>query len=116
MRPFSLIAITALALAACRDNDQADTSRNAGAGLTAENIVTNDITAIDAVTADAANMAADINYADALADLSSNRAEPNASAASPARKSARPKRSSAPAIAATVAPRESPAEIGTNSQ
>ncbi len=32
--------------------------------LSAENIVSNDVTAIDAVTGDAANMAADINYTD----------------------------------------------------
>lgn len=116
MRPFSLIAITALALAACGDNDQADTSRNAGAGLTAENIVTNDITAIDAVTADAANMAADINYADALADLSSNRAEPNASAMNRSSNSTRTKPRSAPTQRAPASTAESPAEIGNNSQ
>jgi hypothetical protein len=35
---------------------------NADQGLAAENIVSNDVTAIDAVTGDAANMAADVNY------------------------------------------------------
>ena len=35
---------------------------NVDENLTAENIVSNDVTAIDAVTGDAANMAADVNY------------------------------------------------------
>ena len=64
MRALILIA-TALSLpvAACRNNDQADNTQNVDENLTAENIVSNDVTAIDAVTGDAANMAAesDIN-------------------------------------------------------
>jgi hypothetical protein len=52
-----------LSLAACRNNDQHDNTLNIDENLTAENIVSNDVTAIDAVTADAANMAADVNYA-----------------------------------------------------
>ena len=49
----------ALPLGACRNNDQADNTANVDENLTAENIVSNDVTAIDAVTGDAANMAAD---------------------------------------------------------
>ena len=62
MRPLILIA-GALALAACGNNDQTDNTQNIDENLTAENIVSNDVTAIDAVTGDAANMAAesDIN-------------------------------------------------------
>jgi hypothetical protein len=37
---------------------------NVDENLTAENIVSNDVTAIDAATGDAANMAADVNYLD----------------------------------------------------
>ena len=54
---------------ACGNNDQADNSQNVDENLTAENIVSNDVTAIDAVTGDAANMAADVDYYD-LADNS----------------------------------------------
>jgi hypothetical protein len=61
MRPLILIA-GALALAACGNNDQTDNTQNVDENLTAENIVSNDVTAIDAVTGDAANMAADVNY------------------------------------------------------
>ena|SRR5205809_8080846 len=61
MRAFLLIAGAALALAACKNNDQSDKTQNFDENLTAENIVSNDVTAIDAVTGDAANMAADVD-------------------------------------------------------
>jgi hypothetical protein len=63
MRALILIA-GALALAACRNNDQVDNTQNVDENLTAENIVSNDVTAIDAVTGDAANMAAESNIGD----------------------------------------------------
>jgi hypothetical protein len=59
MRALIMIA-GALALAACANNDQKDNTANVDENLTAENIVSNDVTAIDAVTGDAANMAADV--------------------------------------------------------
>ena len=62
MRLLILAAATALALSACKNNDQHDNTINIDENLTAENIVSNDVTAIDAVTGDAANMAADVNY------------------------------------------------------
>jgi hypothetical protein len=61
MRGLILVGGAALGLAACGNNDQTDTAMNADDNLTAENIVANDVTAIDAVTADAANMAADVD-------------------------------------------------------
>lgn len=59
-------AAAALVLAGCRNNDQHDNNMNVDENLSAENIVSNDVTAIDAVTGDAANMAADVdtNYGD----------------------------------------------------
>jgi hypothetical protein len=62
MRLILTSAALALALAACSNNDQADNTQNVDENLTAEDIVSNDVTAIDAVTGDAANMAADVNY------------------------------------------------------
>jgi hypothetical protein len=56
-----LLFAAALALGACGNNDQKDNTQNADENLTAENIVSNDVTAIDAVTGDAANMAADVD-------------------------------------------------------
>jgi hypothetical protein len=61
MRALILIAGAALALAGCKNNDQHDNTMNVDENLTAENIVSNDVTAIDAVTGDAANMAADVD-------------------------------------------------------
>jgi hypothetical protein len=62
MRAVIIIA-GSIVLAACSNNDQHDNTANVDENLTAENIVSNDVTAIDAVTGDAANMAAesDIN-------------------------------------------------------
>ena len=63
MRAPLLFAAVVL-LAACSNNDQADNTQNVDENLTAEDIVSNDVTAIDAVTGDAANMAADVNYSE----------------------------------------------------
>jgi hypothetical protein len=77
MRLPLLIAATVL-LSACGNNDQTDKTQNADENLSAENIVANDVTAIDAVTGDAANMAADVNYEEmnAEADVDLNAAPP----------------------------------------
>lgn len=64
---FSILAAgLALALAACGSKNQAENMTNADEGLAAQNIVSNDVTAIDAVTGDASNMAADVNYTEPL--------------------------------------------------
>ena len=72
MRALILIAGAALALAACKNNDQADNTQNIDESLSAENIVSNDVTAIDAVTGDAANMAAESNIDEVPAANSEN--------------------------------------------
>ena len=56
---------------------------NVDENLTAENIVSNDVTAIDAVTGDAANMAADVNYTE-TATISVDTTMPTGNAAKPA--------------------------------
>ena len=56
-----LIPVFALSLAACGKGDQAANNQNVADSLTADSIVSNDVTAIDAVTGDAANMAADVD-------------------------------------------------------
>lgn len=93
MRLLILAAGAALALGACKNNDQHDNTMNIDENLTAENIVSNDVTAIDAVTGDAANMAADVNYTDvntgpdsetnAVAPSSTPRLKPNREATPP---------------------------------
>ena len=69
--PILLAAV--LALSACGNNDQKDNNLNVDENLTAESIVSNDVTAIDAATGDAANMAADVdlNYGNLLENNSS---------------------------------------------
>ena len=66
MRLPLLIAFTALSLGGCGKGNQAENIANADQSLAAENIVSNDVTAIDAVTGDASNMAAEVNYTEPL--------------------------------------------------
>ena len=68
MRALILVAGTALSLAACGRSNEAGQVQNADESLSAESIVSNDVTAIDAATGDAANMAADVdlNYGNLL--------------------------------------------------
>lgn len=85
MRVAFLILAASLALISCKNNDLHDNTANVDENLTAENIVTNDVTAIDAVTGDSANMAADVdvNY-------------DNNDASSAAQQSSQPARTRAP--------------------
>jgi hypothetical protein len=59
MRAAFLVLAAVLTVAGCKSNNQLDQTQNVDENLTAENFVSNDVTAIDAVTGDAANMAAD---------------------------------------------------------
>jgi hypothetical protein len=99
-----LIAAT-FALAACSNNDQADNTQNIDENLSAENIVSNDVTAIDAVTGDAANMAADVDFNDI-----DNSLDNGANAAAPARPAAKP----APAKASAPPASDNAADATTN--
>lgn len=63
MRALILFA-GAICLAACGKNDQTGNTQTIDENVTAENIVSNDVTAIDAVTGDAANMAAESDVND----------------------------------------------------
>ena len=111
MRALPLLA-AALILSACGSKDQNDVGQNADESLTAENIVSNDVTAIDAVTGDAANMAADVdmNYGNLDQNLG-EAAPPNQATAKP-RPSA--PRKSSPARAEPVA--NSAASTTTNAE
>ena len=80
MRALILIAGAALILTACGKHNQSGSTTNVDESLTAQNIVSNDVTAIDAVTGDASNMAADVNYMNAednsVANVTSGQAAP----------------------------------------
>ena len=101
MRPPLLLLTAALALAACKNNDQHDNTMNVDENLTAENIVSNDVTAIDAVTGDAANMAAESDM-NAI-NLETNAETPANSESSSAPPAARPARRPAAAANAVAA-------------
>jgi hypothetical protein len=93
MRLSILLAGLALLLAACGKNGQADNTINADASLSAESFSSNDVTAIDAVTGDSANMASDVHYATEFNTLGdddggSTSSEPSAGRGSASRRSA----------------------------
>jgi hypothetical protein len=67
MRALILVAGAALAVSACSSNESADNTMNVDT-IEAENLVTNDTTAIDATTNMDANMATDMNM-DMNADM-----------------------------------------------
>ena len=90
MRPLILIA-GSLALAACGNKDQTDNMQNIDENLTAENIVSNDVTAIDAVTGDAANMAAESDINDIGAENILDTANTSAPAKPAAKRPAKPR-------------------------
>ena len=104
MRALILIA-GAICLAACGNNDQTDNSQNIDENLTAENIVSNDVTAIDAVTGDAANMAAesDVNDIGNAPTDSGNMSSPAKTAPKRPSAGAKPSPSSAPATSSNAA-------------
>ena len=83
MRLILFAAAATLALAACGKNNQASQAQNADENMSAESIVANDVTAIDAVTGDAANMAADVNYEEFANEVGAGNLTENAPAATP---------------------------------
>ena len=81
MRTLILVAGIALAVSACGRNQAADNAVVIDANADAENIGSNDMTAIDAATGEDANMAADVNFSVNQIDnvSSSNNSADNAS-------------------------------------
>jgi hypothetical protein len=113
MRALLFVAGAALALVGCGRNAQNDNNQAAGENLTAESIVSNDVTAIDAVTGDAANMAADVDMN--FGNL--NEVGGNPPANQPQRPSRPAPKASAPAVETNTASNTSaPATAATNAQ
>lgn len=106
----ALILVTGvLALAACSNNDQHDNTINVDENLTAENIVSNDVTAIDAVTGSDANMAAaaEINDVAPVNSTDLNMpapAKPATSKSPPKQTASKPKPKPAPKPTTTTPP------------
>src|SRR6476620_7874737 len=114
MRRLILIASLAIGLGACGKGGQEVTDQNAGENLTAESIVSNDVTAIDAVTGDAANMAADVDMNFGVADLNAEMPATNEGSPVPAKRPAARPAGPAPAPSSTTA--NSTANATANSQ
>jgi uncharacterized protein YcfL len=74
MRALILVAVSLLALSACRKNGDVDNTTNIDQVLAAQNISANDTTAIDAATGEDANMAADVNFSVNESDGATNNA------------------------------------------
>lgn len=105
-----VLALTVL-LAAC-DNKEAADDKRASSGMSAEAITGNDVTAIDAVTGEAANMAADVDLNEDMANALENVAEGSLDKRAPASGSV--KKKPAPAPAADTVPESEPGTANTN--
>ena len=86
-----ILICAALSLSACGGKTAADNSAVTEENAAGQTIVTNDVTAIDAATGEAANMAPDVNYAFNAANLESENETSNGSVTHrPARKPSKP--------------------------
>ena len=115
MRAVILAGVAALFLASCGGNDTAQEGSADEENVASEVVATNDVTAIDAATGEAANMAADVDYMpEALDDEADDGASANTSAparrSAPARTQPRPAAPTAPA----AEPAAEPAETNTD--
>jgi len=78
MRELILLGGAALALCACGSEQTAEERAAAERNVTSEVVATNDTTAIDAATGEAANMAADVDYLPEFANELGNDVEAEA--------------------------------------
>lgn len=84
MRALILLGVAATALSACNGDQSAGNAAESEANVTSQLVATNDTTAIDAATGEAANMAADVDFTPEPDNASNG----NAAASSPARRAA----------------------------
>ena len=79
MRALILVAAAALAVSACSKNEAAENTMNVDETLTTENVVANDMMAVDAANGMDANMSMDANGMNAMekTDMMTNDADTN---------------------------------------
>ena len=111
-----LLIAAFLAVSACGKTAQVDNSVDSSEQMTADSIVANDVTAIDAVTGAAANMAADVdvNYGLDVHSNSGGSASDTDSAKKPAASS--PRKSAPAASSETNSGASAPANSVTNAE
>ena len=89
MRALILLTATALLLSGCNRGSSSSDQTDSGSSATNEVVSTNDITAIDAATGEAANMAPDVDYMpNDMAAAADSNAQQNQTAAPRARRPA----------------------------
>lgn len=111
MRAVILAGVAALSLASCGGNDTAQEGATGEENVASEVVATNDVTAIDAATGEAANMAADVDYMpEAVDNEADNAVASNRSA--PVRRTA-PARTAPSPDPAPAEPATEPAEANT---
>jgi len=103
MRALILIASAELGLAACRNAGQAGNTANLDENLAAESVMSNDVTAIDAVTGEGSNMAADVVLTNESDNAVGNAATPKSKPAAAASSTPRPKADTRPAVSNSAA-------------
>ena len=114
MRPgLTLLAGAAIALSACGNKGEADANAAADTGLTADKIAANDITAIDAVTGEAANMAADVDYSNLVMNDGN---QSGSSATATSTDSSKPATKPAAKAASDPAPAPAPAQPANSTE
>lgn len=79
MRALILVAAATLAVSACSKNEAAENTMNVDETLTTENVVANDMMAVDAANGMDANMSADANGMNAMeaTDMNTNAPDTN---------------------------------------
>lgn len=79
MRALILVAAAALAVSACSKNEAAENTMNVDETLTTENVVANDMMAVDAANGMDANMSMDANGMNAMeaTDMNTNAPDTN---------------------------------------
>ena len=115
MRALVPIMVAALGLAGCGGEEQVNNTVNVDQAVMSNDLAANDVTAIDAVTADAADMAADvdINFTnEMLPDSTTNGARTETPRSRPATAAPRPRPQE---IAPTPAAEPATANAATNS-
>jgi hypothetical protein len=113
MRHSLTVLAAATLLAACGKKDSAEESRT-GASMSAEAISGNDVTAIDAVTGEAANMAADVEMNAEMANSLENAAASEVASGKAGKPAPTKKKEPTPTAAGQAAPAEAPATNTTN--
>lgn len=114
MRAFTCFALAAFALAGCGGDTTADNSAEAEENVSNAVVPTNDVTAIDAATGAAANMAPDVPFV--LNESEAGDAGSEEATAEPSRPAPRPRRAAPRAASPELEPAAEPEVDGAEAE